>query len=361
MNRRSFLKWSGFGLVAATLGGLGLREAHAGNRYYSGPISDHFDGKVFFNPGGEEPRGFSDLLRWQFGGGKIEWPRPAQAADVVTAKPESRVEDRRLVVTMVGHATLLIQTAGLNILTDPVWSERASPVSFAGPKRNNPPGVTFDDLPKIDIVIVTHNHYDHLDTATLRRLFRRDNPRIVTTLGNDTIMRDDMPGMVADVMDWGDRVEIGKGVAIHCEPCHHWSARGMGDRRMALWAAFVIETPGGKIYHIGDTGYAEGKHYREIKAKHGDIRIAIMPIGAYEPRWFMKAQHQNPEEAIEGFRLSGAAFGIGHHFGTFQLTNEGIDDPPKALGVAMSAAGISNERFKGLRPGQQFEVPLTNA
>ncbi len=338
-----------------------MREAQAGNRYYSGPISDHFDGKVFFNPGGEEPRGFSDLLRWQLGGGKIEWPRPAQAADVVTTKPESRVEGRQLVVTMVGHATLLIQTAGLNILTDPVWSERASPVSFAGPKRNNPPGVTFDDLPKIDIVIVTHNHYDHLDTATLRRLFRRDNPRIVTPLGNDTIMRDDMPGMLADVMDWGDSINIGKGVEIHCEPCHHWSARGMGDRRMALWAAFVIETPGGKIYHIGDTGYAEGKHYREIRAKHGDIRIAIMPIGAYEPRWFMKAQHQNPEEAIEGFRLSGAAFGIGHHFGTFQLTNEGIDDPPKALGVAMSAAGIGNERFKGLRPGQQFEVPRASA
>ncbi|MGL4197774.1 MAG: MBL fold metallo-hydrolase [Allorhizobium sp.] len=361
MNRRSFLKWSGFGLVAATLGGLGMREAQAGNRYYTGPLSDHFDGKVFFNPGGEEPRGFTDLLRWQFEGGKIAWPKAVAAADFVTTRPEPRVEGSRLVVTMVGHATLLIQTSGLNILTDPVWSERASPVSFAGPKRNNPPGVAFDDLPKIDIVIVTHNHYDHLDIATLKRLVERDRPRIVTPLGNDTIIRDDVPEIVADVMDWGDRLEVNNGVVIHCEPCHHWSARGMGDRRMALWAAFVIETPGGKIYHIGDTGHAEGKHYREIRAKHGDIRVAIMPIGAYEPRWFMKAQHQNPEEAIEGFRLSGASFGIGHHFGTFQLTNEGIDDPPKALVTAMSAAGIGNERFKGLRPGQQFEVPLTNA
>jgi L-ascorbate metabolism protein UlaG (beta-lactamase superfamily) len=162
-------------------------------------------------------------------------------------------------------------------------------------------------------------------------------------------------------MDWGDRIELRDGFTIHCEPCHHWSARGMGDRRMALWAAFVLETPGGRIYHIGDTGYADGKHYREIRDKHGDIRLAIMPIGAYEPRWFMKAQHQNPEEAIEGFRLSGASYGIGHHFGTFQLTNEGIDDPPKALVTAMSAAGIGNDRFKGLRPGQQFEVPRAGA
>ncbi len=122
-----------------------MREAQAGNRYYTGPLSDHFDGKVFFNPGGEEPRGFTDLLRWQFEGGKIAWPKAVAAADFVTTKPEPRVEGSRLVVTMVGHATLLIQTAGLNILTDPVWSERASPVSFAGPKRNNPPGVSFDD------------------------------------------------------------------------------------------------------------------------------------------------------------------------------------------------------------------------
>ena len=121
MNRRSFLKWSGFGLVAATLGGLCMREAQAGNRYYSGPLSDHFDGKVFFNPGGEEPRGFTDLLRWQFGGGKIDWPKAVAAADFVTTNPEPRIEGSRLVVTMVGHATLLIQTAGLNILTDPVW------------------------------------------------------------------------------------------------------------------------------------------------------------------------------------------------------------------------------------------------
>lgn len=160
------LKWSGIG-IALTGGGLAAGRAMAGNRYYSGPVSDHFDGKIFFNPGGEEPRGFTDLLRWQFDGGRIAWPKPAMAASRPGTRPEQRVEGTRLVVTMVGHATLLIQTAGLDILTDPVWSERASPVSFAGPKRANPPGIAFEDLPSIDIVIVTHNpHYDHLDTAS---------------------------------------------------------------------------------------------------------------------------------------------------------------------------------------------------
>lgn len=335
-----------------------MRQAQAGNRYYSGPISDHFNGTNFFNPGGEEPRGVTDLLRWQLGGGKTEWPRSAAAADGRgTTKPEPRIDGDRLVVTMVGHATLLIQTAGLNILTDPVWSERASPVSFAGPKRANPPGVAFDDLPAIDLVIVSHNHYDHLDVETLKRLVERDNPVIVTPLGNDTIIKGDVPTAETRIMDWGDRLDFGRGLIIHCEPCHHWSARGMGDRRMALWAAFVLETAGGKIYHIGDTGYQEGTHYRAVKAKHGNIRVAIMPIGAYEPRWFMKAQHQNPQEAIDGFLLSSASFGIGHHFGTFQLTNEGIDDPPKALTAAMERASLTKDQFRGLRPGEQFDVP----
>lgn len=331
----------------------------AGNRYYSGPASDHFDGRTFFNPGGEEPRGFLDLLRWQFDGKRTAWP--TSLPPIAPVKPERRVDGDRLVVTMVGHATMLIQTAGLNILTDPVWSERASPVSFAGPKRATAPGIAFEDLPPIDIVIVTHNHYDHLDVDTLTQLGKTHTPRVITPLGNDTIIHDAHPFTGTVVMDWGDRVDLGNGLVFHCEPCHHWSARGMGDRRMALWAAFLIETPAGKIYHIGDTGFAEGQNYRAIRDKHGDIRLAILPIGAYEPRWFMAAQHQDPTEAIEGFRLSGAAFGIGHHFGTFQLTNEGIDDPPKALGTAMAAAGIGNDRFKGLRPGQQFEVPLTNA
>jgi L-ascorbate metabolism protein UlaG (beta-lactamase superfamily) len=160
-------------------------------------------------------------------------------------------------------------------------------------------------------------------------------------------------------MDWGDSIEANNGVTIHCEPCHHWSARGMGDRRMALWAAFVIETPGGKIYHIGDTGYAEGKHYRELREKHGDIRLAIMPIGAYEPRWFMAPQHQNPDEAADAFRLLGADHAAGMHWGTFQLTDEHVDEPRDLLLAALDRHGIDRQRFRPLLPGETWDIPTS--
>ncbi|MBR0557696.1 MBL fold metallo-hydrolase [Ciceribacter sp. L1K23] len=356
MNRRNFLKWLSLGAVATIAAGVTARTAFAGNRYYTGPVSDHFNGTHFFNPGGEEPRGPFDLLRWKFGGDSKDWP-DTYPSPFPSAFPETRLDGGRLVVTMVGHASMLIQAGNLNILTDPVWSERASPVTFAGPKRVNPPGIAMADLPPIDIVIVTHNHYDHLDLATLYTLQSRDRPHFITPLGNDTIIRAEVPDARITAVDWADRIEIAPGVAIHCEPCHHWSARGLGDRRMALWAAFVIETPAGKIYHIGDTGFAEGKHYAAAREKHGGFRLAILPVGAYEPRWFMKGQHQNPEEAVEGFRLAGAAYAIGHHWGTVKLTDEAIDEPVIALNKALDERGIARDRFRPMRPGEVFEVP----
>ncbi len=246
MNRRKFFKWSGLAAIAALAGGVTARSAMAGNKYYSGPVSDHFDGTSFFNPGGVEPRGGLDLLRWKLGNGNIPWPETF-ISPFPQAVPETRVDGDRLVVTMVGHASLLIQVAGLNILTDPVWSERTSPFTWTGPKRVNPPGIRIGDLPPIDIVLVTHNHYDHLDLETLWVLQGRDKPHFVTPLGNDAIIRSRVPDARITVMDWGGSETVGPGVIFHCEPCHHWSARGLGDRRMALWAAFVFETPAGKV------------------------------------------------------------------------------------------------------------------
>ena len=238
------MKWLGLGGLAA-VGGGAAANARSGNRYYNGPVSDHFDGTVFFNPGGRPPGSFADLLRWQVAGGRARGPA-RRASPHEAARPRQRVEGAALRVTMIGHATLLIQTAGLNILTDPVWSDRVSPVSFAGPKRTNPPGVAFEDLPPIDLVLVSHNHYDHMDVATLSRLQAAHDPQIVTPLGNDTIIRSAVPGIRVSAHDWGDTVVVG-GLPIHVEPVHHWSARGVGDRRMALWAGFVIEAPGGRI------------------------------------------------------------------------------------------------------------------
>lgn len=327
------------------------------NPYYQGPVSDHFDGTHFFNPGGIEPLGFRDLMRWQFGGGRDRWPKSVQSP-FQPAKPDPRVGGDDLRVTMVGHATMLVQVAGLNILTDPVWSDRASPFAFAGPKRVVAPGIAFDDLPPIDLVLVSHNHYDHLDVVTLRRLQAKHRPHVVTPLGNDTIIRRAAPTMQVTPMDWGDRISL-EGVDIHAEPVHHWSARGTGDRRMALWAAFVLSTPAGKIYHVGDTGFHGGVNYKAAQQKHDGFRLAILPFGAYEPRWFMKGQHQNPEEAVRGMQLANAAYVAGHHFATFQLTDEAIDAPVKALNAAMADHDILPERFRPLRAGEVFDVPQT--
>ena len=331
------------------------RQGKSPNRYYSGPPSQHFDGTTFFNPGGQRPRGLGDLLRWQFGGGRRRWPR-TWASPFPQARPDATVANGRLCLTMVGHATLLIQLPGLNILTDPVWSERVSPLSFAGPKRVNAPGIAFAELPRIDVVLISHNHYDHLDLATLARLKAAHDPLVVTPLGNDVIIRSGVPDMRIEARDWGHSVRV-DGAVIHIEPAHHWSARGARDRSMALWCGFVVETPSGKVHFAGDTGFHAGRNYRAMAERHGGFRLAILPIGAYEPRWFMEAQHQNPEEAVAGMTLGNAAFAAGCHWGTFRLTNEAIDEPRQRLLETLDASGIARERFRPMLPGEVWDVP----
>jgi len=351
MNRRRFLLGS---LMTALTGIAGSAWAAGRPRvpYHLGPVTDHFDGIRFFNPGGTPPRGLGDLLRWQFGGGRQRWPRSVPVA--AAARPAARVQD--MTVTMVGHATLLIQTAGLNILTDPVWSDRASPVRFAGPKRVTEPGLAFADLPPVDLILLSHNHYDHLDVATLRALRDAHDPLVITPLGNDAILAHEVPALRCIARDWGESAVHGP-LRVHLEPCHHWSARGTRDRSMALWASFVLDGPAGKLLHVGDTGFDGGRPYRDLPARHGRLRAAILPIGAYAPRWFMAPQHQDPAEAVQGFRLSGAAWGIGHHWGTFQLTDEGREEPLAELAVALADQDLSAERFRALAPGQSWAVP----
>jgi L-ascorbate metabolism protein UlaG (beta-lactamase superfamily) len=323
---------------------------------YDGPISDHFDGQRFFDPDGAPPKSLGQVLRWQFGGGRkrATWPDWAPSPHVDT--PPARVDGGKVRLSFVGHVSWLIQTAGLNILVDPVWSERASPISFAGPKRRNDPGIAFDALPRIDVVLVSHGHYDHLDARTLSKLTASFAPRVITPLGNDLAMRNADSAIKAEAFDWYDRIELSKRVAVTLVPTRHWSARGLFDRNRALWASFVLETPAGKIYIVCDSGYGGGKHFRRVADAHGPLRLAILPIGAYEPRWFMRDQHMNPEDAVKALADCGAEQALAHHHGTFQLTDEAIDAPAIALREALDAAQVPREKFAVLKPGQVFEV-----
>jgi len=324
-------------------------------RYYDGPAAGIFDGTRFLDTQyGMPPKGLTDVLRWYRERERAEWPEwyPSSFAD----RPPPRVDDTTWRISYVGHASLLIQAGGQNILIDPVWSMRASPLSFAGPKRVNDPGVAFDKLPPIDTVLVSHNHYDHLDATTLKALATPHRPRFITPLGNDTIIRSYDNSLRPDTFDWGERIELSRDVTVTCVPARHWSARGIFDRNKALWGAFVIKTPAGRIYHVADSGYGDGFYFRDAREKYGPFRLAILPVGAYEPRWFLQDQHMNPEDAVQAFRDTGAELALGHHYGTFQLTDEAIEAPVEALDAARKAAGIPPEQFRLLKPGEIWEL-----
>jgi L-ascorbate metabolism protein UlaG (beta-lactamase superfamily) len=352
LSRRRFLKALGsVPLLGATSRAL---AAPPGGFYYNGPPSDHFDGQRFFNPGEDRSRGIGDFLHWQLAKRAVPWPEAYPSPHQDTPPP--RVGGNNPRISLVGHATFLIQVAGYNILTDPVWSERASPFSFAGPRRHNPPGITFDHLPRVDVVLISHNHYDHLDLSTIERLWRRDQPMIIAPLGNDTIIRAHAPSIPVATMDWDDRLEVARGLTIFAESAHHWSARATNDRNHALWAAFVIRTAGRSIYFAGDTGFGGGRHFRRTATRHLSLDIALLPIGAYEPRWFMASNHMNPSDAVRAFRILRAQSALGYHWGTFRLTDEGVDQPVRDLAVALDTDGLSAERFIPMRPGQVWTL-----
>ena len=325
--------------------------------YYRGPKSGHFDGQRFFNPDGDAdtttpiPHGNRTRFIWnQLTGrdGRPAWPK---SVAVTPSRPPARVEGERLLVTWVGHATVLIQTQGLNILTDPVWSERTGPFG-RGPKRVAEPGVRFEDLPPIDVVLVSHNHYDHMDLPTLRRLAARDAPRIVTSLGNDAVIG--LPNITT--ADWGDAVPIKPGVEVVVVRAHHWGTRYTTDHNRALWSGFVVKLPsGGNVYFAGDTGMGDGKWPAEA-ATHGPIRLALIPIGAFRfvPGQMAIGAHIGPVDAVEVYRRTGAARAIPIHWGTFRLSYEAWDTPPKLLAAAMRCTG--QRGFDAVRIGEAVEV-----
>jgi len=253
-------------------------------------------------------------------------------------------------ITWVGHSTLLVQLDGVNVLIDPQWSERASPVSFAGPRRMTPPGLDFDRLPPIHVVLVSHDHYDHLDVATVRRLAEHHHPRFVVPLGFRAWFADLGIGDVHELDWWGRHVE--RGLTFTCVPAQHFSARTPFDRDRTLWCGYVVRVDGVTIYFAGDSGYAP--HFAEIGARFPSIDVALLPIGAYEPRWFMSPVHMNPDDAVRAHRDLRPRLSLGMHFGTFQLTDEAIDEPIHALERARATHGVSAEAFRVLDFGESL-------
>jgi L-ascorbate metabolism protein UlaG (beta-lactamase superfamily) len=284
----------------------------------------HYDGRCFFNPGAPSARGFADVLKWKLS------TRPAPSPKFIAIRPSvppPSIDQPSLLVTMVNHATVLLQQPGLNILTDPVWSAHCGPLPFLGPRRHRAPGVDFDRLPPLHTVLISHNHYDHLDLPTLRRLAERSGTQFIAPLGVGRFLEANGISPARE-LDWGDSAAV-PGATVHSVPAFHFSARGPFDRNRTLWCGYVIESAFGKVYFAADTGF--GPHFAWIRGRFGPPRLALLPIGAYEPRWFMSPVHMNPEDAVEAHRMLGAATSIAIHHGTFQLADEALDEPRRRL------------------------------
>ncbi|MGI9306490.1 MAG: MBL fold metallo-hydrolase [Gammaproteobacteria bacterium] len=293
------------------------------------------NGEFRNNYAGQINKAFSDLMRW-----RRESPgHPRRAFPLAKNDPQFLRENRTAdTLTWIGHATLLLQTGGVNILTDPHFSERASPFSFAGPKRGTPPGIAANDLPEIDAVLISHNHYDHLDSASIKMLARQ-NPqtRFFCPLKLGGFLREHGARFVHE-LDWGEAAEWA-GIRFTAAPCQHWSSRFPWDRNKTLWAAWIAERAGFRFLFIGDTGYSQD--FAALGAQYGGFDWAAIPIGAYSPRWFMKEAHINAEEAAQIFLDLRAQNAAATHWGTFQLTDEPADEPPQKLRAAAAAKNIS--------------------
>lgn len=322
------------------------------NLYHQGPVTDHFDGRRFRSHPEPPRRGLAAALRFvrgQVAGRWADAPRP-----VIPDVPPPRAD--RLRLSPIGHSSVLVQMAGLNLLIDPVFAEWLGPWPRCGPRRAHPPGIRWEDLPPIDAVLVTHNHWDHLDGPGLARLWRRFAPRILAPLGNDAVIRRYDASIPVEALDWGGRAALSDRLSVHLEPAYHWSGRTPWDRRMALWGSWVVaDAAGGVLYHVGDTAYGDGRIFRRIPEAFGRPDVALIPIGAYAPRWYVGAQHVDPEEAVRILLDCGARQGFGHHWGTFQLTWEDREDPPRALAAALAARGVPAGRFRPLHPGEAVE------
>jgi L-ascorbate metabolism protein UlaG (beta-lactamase superfamily) len=317
---------------------------------HKGEVSDHFDGEKFINKRFRDVS-FWDIIVWNATKERSVWHsiNKNKYKDI----PAEMVSDGKLFITYINHATVLIQYDGINVLTDPVWSYRISPVSFIGPERKRKPGVKFEDLPPIDLVLISHNHYDHMDIPTLRKLKENFEPFFIVPLGNKKLL--DEYGITNSIeMDWWEEHLFNGEHLITMVPAEHFSMRGFCDRNTTLWAGYMLDTRKGNVLYAADTGFSS--HFQEIKDRFGNIIFAMLPIAPIEPRWLMEAVHMSPEEAVKTHILLGSKQSMGIHFGTFQQADDAQDLAIDLLKQAMIKHNVSPKDFKLLPHGMLYEV-----
>lgn len=331
-------------LVALSLVGCGAPEART-------DLPEHHTAEGFQNRYLNVPHGLRGLLRWR-------WERIGHEVAAVDFPLSDnnpaflKANRSEPTLTWIGHATFLLQLGGLNILTDPMFSRRASPFTFAGPERWAPPGLTLAELPRIDVAVISHDHYDHLDAASVQALAEQAGgaPLFLVPLGIKAHLLDfGYPADRVRELDWWDEVAH-QGATFAATPVQHFSGRWINDRNATLWAGWMIRAAGKQVYFAGDTGYSPD--FKDTQARYGDVDLALIPIGAYAPRWFMQPVHVNPAEAVQIHQDLRARYSVGMHWGTFNLTDEPMDEPPRALAEARAAAGIAAEQFFAMRHGE---------
>jgi L-ascorbate metabolism protein UlaG (beta-lactamase superfamily) len=318
---------------------------------YQGAASDNFDGNKFINPDGVRSKGLFDLIKWMMTRDQGEWPEITNAP--IGPPPQEKLPDDQIRITFINHATTLIQMNGLNILTDPIWSKRASPFQWIGPKRMRPAGINFADLPTIHLVLISHNHYDHLDEATVKELEKGHSPFFLVPLGVGKFLQKKGVSKVME-LDWEQSVEAFPGLNIVAVPAIHFSGRGTLDRDATLWCGYVIKGVAGNVYFAGDTGY--GTIFKGIGEKYGPFRVSLIPIGAYKPEWFMSPIHVSPAEAVKIHRDASSQKSIAMHFNTFPLADEGMGDAEKDLKKAIADHSLEPGEFIILQEGTYIDI-----
>lgn len=314
---------------------------------FQGNPSDNYDGINFQNRGDFHETSVWGLIKWLSNRKLGYWPEYSQLPQHT---PEPSLDNDGVKITYVNHSTFLIQTDSFSILTDPIWSERASPFQFAGPKRQSNPGIRFEELPPIDLVLISHNHYDHMDIPTLQKLAKRDQPMIISPLGNAAFLMEENCGEARD-MNWWEQYKVNDMVSITCLPAQHFSGRGMFDRNKTLWSGYSIEIREfGRIFFAGDTGF--GPHFQEIREQISEFKVGLIPIGAYKPNWFMSPVHISPAEAVDVHQMLNIETSIGMHWGTFPLADDGYEEPVSELRQVLELGRVNPASFVVLRNGE---------